>query len=242
MHLAFKKLSSYQVLTIHAIATHSILHSFLINILLPKMLLEALFNVRTLVLFAVLASAYLLRTKRRPVFPVVNTKDYVANAAALIASGLAQHQGPITLSLPNAQKIVLPSSLTGWVKTNKDLDHRELARQDFYGGYPGFEGQTAMHSMGDLILDVIRAKLGQNDSIMPILDASAMKAVHAHWGESKEWHAIDWQSGTTCIIARVASSVFVGPEKCDDEEWLSLVQAYVGAYFTAMGELHAYPA
>lgn len=228
----------------HAIAGHSYLQSFLINILLPRMLLEALFSVRTLVLLAVLASAYLLRTKRRPLFPVLNTKDYVSNAATLIASGLAQHQGPITLPLPNAQKIILPSSLTSWVKTNKNLDHRELVRQDFYADYPGFEGLTAMHSvfMGDFILDVIRAKLGQNDSIMPVLNASAKKAVQAHWGDSKEWHAIDWHNGTTSIIARVASSVFVGPEKCDDEEWLALVQAYVGAYFSAVGELHAYPA
>ncbi|KAF5848898.1 hypothetical protein GGP41_010013 [Bipolaris sorokiniana] len=217
------------------------------------MILEFLSNIRVWILFIVLIITFLFRSRRRSVFPAINDfpldplsqkahQEYRTNAESLITNGLAKHQGPISLSVPSGQKIVLPASLTAWVKSNKDFDHRELARQDFYAGIPGFEAQDALHASGDLLLDVIRTKLGQNDSIMPVVNGSIAKALQIHWGEDKDWHVIDWQKDTTGIIARAASSVFVGPEKCEDEEWLSIAQGYVGAFFTAVNELHEYPA
>jgi cytochrome P450 len=217
------------------------------------MLAEVFSSVYTWTLLIIVASAYTFHSRRRARFPVINHhtfdlfnskayQDYASNAHNLITRGLAKHNGPFALSIPSGRKIVLPSSFTNWVKSNKDLDHRELVRQDFYAGLPGFEAQTALHSSGDMILDVIRAKLGQNDSVMPILNASVSKALHIHWGQSAAWHTIDWQADTTGIITRAASSIFVGPEKANDKEWLELVQGYVAAYFTAVSELHAYPA
>ncbi|RYN99098.1 hypothetical protein AA0120_g1530 [Alternaria tenuissima] len=216
------------------------------------MLLEVLFSIHTWTFAIIFTSVYVLRSGRRPVFPIVNShlidpfsskanREYSTNAATLITKGLAKHQGPITLAITNGRKIVLPSSLTNWVKSNKDLDHRELVRQDFYSDFPGFEGLTLLHS-GDMLMDVIKTKLGQNDSLMPIMNKSAVKALEVHWGNDKVWHAIDWQKDTTGIIARVASSVFVGPEKSDDAQWLDVVQGYVAAYFSAVNELHGYPA
>jgi cytochrome P450 len=127
------------------------------------------------------------------------------------------------------------------VKSNKDLDHRELVRQDFYAGFPGFEGLTLLHS-DNMLMDVIKTKLGQNDSLMPIMDASVVKALEIHRGNDRVRHTIDWQKDTIGIIAHAASSVFVGPEKSDDAKWLDIVQGYVAAHFAAVGELHGYPA
>jgi hypothetical protein len=217
------------------------------------MLVEALSDIRVWAVLGILLSVCLFRFRRRPTFPIINQypgdlffqkahHEYRTNADSLIAKGFAKHRGPFTLAIPSNQKIVLPSSLTAWVKSNKDLDHRELVRQDFYAGFPGFEGQDALHACGDVILDVIRTKLGQNDSIMPVVNASLAKAFQIHWSEDKDWHVIDWHKDTTGIIARAASSIFVGPEKCDDSEWLHISQQYVGAYFTAVNELHPYPA
>ncbi|EOA82545.1 uncharacterized protein SETTUDRAFT_34108 [Exserohilum turcica Et28A] len=214
---------------------------------------DFLFGFRTWTLVFILASTYLFRSRRRSPFPPVNQypgdflnrkayREYSQNAESLIAQGLAKHKGPITLRAPNAEKIILPASLTAWVKSNKDLDHRELVRQDFYAGLPGFEVQDALHSRGDLLLDMVRTKLGQNDSIMPTVNASLAKAMQIHFGEGEDWHPIDWQKDTTGIISRAASSIFIGPELCDDPEWLEIIQGYVGAFFTAVNELHAYPA
>jgi hypothetical protein len=78
---------------------------------------------------------------------------------------------------------------------------------------------------------------------MPILNMQLDNALRVHWGEEeKEWRTLNWHADTTAIIARAASAVFVGPEKCEDEEWLEAVQGYVQAYFSAVGELHAWPA
>lgn len=217
------------------------------------MILEFISNVRTWTTLAVLAAVYIIRSRFRPVFPIVNkytsdflnrraNHEYSTNASKLITEGLAKHQGPITLALPNGYKIVLPASFTSWVKSNRDLDHRELVRQDFYAGFPGFEAQTVLHASGDMLLDVIKTKLGQNDSLMPAMNSSLDKALLIHWGDEKDWHIIDWQKDTTGIIARAASSAFVGPEKSDDTQWLNIIQGYVGAYFTAVSELHGYPA
>lgn len=166
----------------------------------------------------------------------------MTNAATLIAEGFAKYHGPFVLAIPNAKKTVLPSSLAGWVKSNKDLDHREIARQDFFAGYPGFEGQTALHSHGDLLIDMIKTNLGQNNSLMPVLNASLADALHTYWGNENTWHAIDWQKDTTGVLARAMSSIFVGSERARDSEWLNIVQGYVGAYFSAVSTLQRYPA
>jgi len=220
------------------------------------MIVDVLHDIRIWTLFALLSGVYIYiqNHRRRPPFPVINThandflgrkanQDYATNASALITTGLTAHPTtPFALALPNAYKVVLPASLTNFVKSNRDLDHRELVRQDFYAGYPGFEAQDVLHASGDMLLDIIKTKLGQNDSIMPVLSEKLDSALRVHWSEEREWRMLKWHADTTVIIARAASSVFVGPEKCEDEEWLKLVQDYVMAYFSAVGELHAYPA
>lgn len=115
-------------------------------------------------------------------------------------------------------------------------------RQDFYAEYPGFEAQDVLHASGDMLQNIIKTKLGQNDSVMPVMSIKLDSALRVHWGEEREWQMLNWHADTTIIIACAASSVFVGPEKCEDEEWLKLVQDYIMAYFSAVNELHAYPA
>ncbi|KAH6858992.1 cytochrome P450 [Alternaria rosae] len=220
------------------------------------MIVDILHDIRIWTLFAILSGVYVYiqNHRRRPPFPVINThandflgrkanQDYATNASALITNALTAHPTlPFALTLPNAYKVVLPASLSNFVKSNRDLDHRELVRQDFYAGYPGFEAQDVLHASGDMLLDIIKTKLGQNDSVMPVLSMNLDSALRVHWGEESEWRMLNWHADTTVIIACAASSVFVGPEKCEDEEWLKLVQEYVMVYFSAVGELHAYPA
>lgn len=215
------------------------------------MLAEILSDVRLWTVLAVLVGVQLLRPKKTT-FPVVNKypgdffnrKAYHesrVNCRQLITEGLAKHQGPITIVFPHDQKIVLPASLAGWAKSNKDLDHPELVRQEYFAGMPGFEAQTVLHGDDRTPNHVIKTKLGQNESTVAPMNASLDRAFKLIWGEATDWHAINWYEDTTGIIARAASSVFVGPEKCDDAEWLELIQGYVMSYFTAVGELSAYP-
>lgn len=201
---------------------------------------------------AVIAAVYILRPKHTA-FPVVNShpRDFLGlkasrelhnNAQQIIADGLAAHQGPFIIAAAYGKNtILLPASLAAWVKSNKDLDHRELAKQDFYADIPGFEAQSVLHSADEKLIGIIKTKLGPNNSSVSTMNESLSRGLASLWGEEKDWRSINWHNDTTGIIARVASSVFVGPEKADDSEWLDLIQGYVMAYFMAVGELHAYP-
>lgn len=219
------------------------------------MLVDFPSNIYVWTALAVLVSAYLFRLTQitSPTFPIVNeypgdllgrraNRELRENARRLITEGLAKYQGPITVALPHGQKVILPASLAAWVKSNRDLDHKQLVKDDFFAGIPGFEAQTVLHGSHNLPGRLITTKLGPNDSTMETMNASLARGLQVLWGDDKEWHTIDWHKDTMGIIARAASSVFVGSEKADDPEWLDLVQGYVMSYFTAVSELHGFPA
>ncbi|KAH7304052.1 cytochrome P450 [Stachybotrys elegans] len=210
------------------------------------------FDVRIWTVLAVLAGVYLLRPKNRSPFPFVNkhpndpfgkkASHALQHAAGkIITEGLTRHSGPITIAIPYGVKIVVPASLASWVKSNKDLDHGEVVKEDFLAGYPGFEALTTLLSEDEVLKTMIRTKLSQNPSTIATMNSSLSNGLSDLWGEKDTWHEIDWHKDTTGIIARAASSVFVGPEKANDPEWLELVQTYVVSFFTAVNQLRAYP-
>ncbi|KAK7923681.1 cytochrome P450 [Apiospora marii] len=207
-------------------------------------------------LVVLVISAYLFRLTQItfPTFPIVNqyprdlfgrraNRELRKNARRLITEGLAKYQGPIAVALPHGQKkVILPASLAAWVKSNRDLDHKQLVKDEFFAGIPGFEAQSVLHGSDDLPKRIITTKLGQNESTMETMNASLARGLQILWGDDNKWHTIDWHKDTMGVIARAASSVFVGPEKADDPEWLDLVQGYVMSYFTAVNDLHGFPA
>ncbi|KAB8279173.1 cytochrome P450 [Aspergillus minisclerotigenes] len=204
-------------------------------------------------LIAILAGLYRFTTKQRPIFPVVNDyrgdffrrkayREYNQNAKKLIVDGLAKHGSPITLRVPDGLKIVLPSDLSEWVKTNRDLDHQELIREEYFAGFPGFEAQSTLHAPDGMLINLLRTKLSQNEKIVPTVNRHIRPALQHYWGDSGIWHSIDWENDTTGIISRAAASIFVGPEKAADDEWQTVVQAYVREYFAAVSELHKWRA
>ncbi|KAM7212675.1 Fumitremorgin C monooxygenase [Rhypophila decipiens] len=173
---------------------------------------------------------YFLRPSR-PRFPLLNTFPNESRkarsalhqyAGKIISDGLARLNGPFWIKIPHGVKIILPHTLAGWVKANKDLDHKELVMKDFFAGFPGFEAQTVLHSEDEALKTVIRSKMSQNASTIATRSLIIARGLDRLWGNADSWHAIDWYKDTTGIIARDSSSVFVGPEKCDDPEWLDL--------------------
>lgn len=202
---------------------------------------------------AIVGVLYHLTTKQRSIFPIVNDypgdffrrkayHEYSKNAKKLIADGLAKHGGPITIIVPGGTKVVLPSALSDWVKTNRDLDHQELVREEYFAQYPGFEAQFTLHSSGRMLIDLLRTRLSQNAAVLPTVNQHIAPALQHHWGDIEVWHTINWDDDTTGIISRAAASVFVGPEKAADAEWQTVVQAYVREFFAAVGDLHTWRA
>ncbi|CAG8020794.1 unnamed protein product [Penicillium salamii] len=217
------------------------------------MLINLLSNGVAWTLLAVAAALYHFIQRRRPIFPVVNDypwdffrrKAYLAynqDAGTLITEGLAKHRGPVTMLVPGGTKIVLPSSLSDWIRTNKDLDHQELIREEYFAHLPGFESQHTLHSPDRMLIDLLRTKLTQNEKIVPVVNRHVDLALQHHWGDSKLWETIDWEKDTTGVISWAAASVFVGTEKATDAEWQEVVQSYVREYFAAVSELHTWKA
>ncbi|KAH7303338.1 putative cytochrome P450 [Stachybotrys elegans] len=207
---------------------------------------------RLLTAAAVAGAVYLLRPATVP-FPVINEysgdlfnkralKEAQENVCSLLEQGSAKFQDkPFAIRVPYGHKIILPASLANWVKSKRELDHVQLVRDDYFAGFPGFESQTVLHHPDEYVKRMITTKLGQNDSTMPALNTALSAAFDDVWGSSTDWHTLDWHADTMAIIARAASTIFVGPEKASDPEWLGLVQDYVLTYFGAVGDLHKYP-
>ncbi|KAH0286128.1 putative cytochrome P450 [Aureobasidium namibiae CBS 147.97] len=196
---------------------------------------------------------YRFNTKQQLSFPIVNSycgdrdqkkahQQYQANAKELIANGIKDHGSPIVIKTPQGTKLILPSSLTEWVKNNKDLDHVEHVKEDYFSGYPGFDGQTALHHPSHILTTVIKSKLSKNDGAVPVLNAHIVEALGQRWTESEAWHAIDWHQDTTSIVSTAAASIFVGPRLAKNQEWVDLTVTYVLDFFTAIGQLHQWPA
>ncbi|KLU90421.1 ent-kaurene oxidase [Magnaporthiopsis poae ATCC 64411] len=209
------------------------------------MLADLLFGVHLWTALAVVAGVYyfLVRPKTAAGFPVSSATpaELQQDARRVITESLAKSGGaPVIVRRAHDTKLLLPASLAGWVKSNRDLDHPQHVREDYFAGLPGFEANTILHG-DETAKRMITTKLGQNDSIMAAMNASLGRALDLLWGSAGDWHAIDWNSDTTGVIARAASAVFVGPEKCDDAEWLGLIQSYVGGYFASVAALHNYP-
>ena len=209
--------------------------------------------VYTLIAITVSVGLYFYKKRQQHLFPAVNDYPndhtrkkayarYEAEAKELIATGLAEHQGPITILTSGGPKVILPASLTDWVKANKDLDHPALVKDDYLSDYPGFEAQTAVHHSDRILINVIKSKLSKNEGSVAVLNASLSEALKQHWGDSETWHLIDWQQDTTSIISRTAASVFVGPVLAKDPEWQRVTVKYVMDYFTAVGQLRWWPA
>ncbi|KAF7714904.1 Uncharacterized protein PECH_007854 [Penicillium ucsense] len=215
------------------------------------MILELLSNVVPWTLVAIIVGLYYLNPHQEIVFPVVNAyagdifrrkayREYKTNAKRLIAEGLAMYNGPISPLVPHGVKIVLPSAFSDWIKTNRDLDHQELIKEEYFAHLPGFEPSYAVHSPDGLLIDLLRTKLSQNEETLPTLDQQVVAALQHHWVDSDSWHQISWERDTTGIISWAAASVFVGPEKASDPEWQMLSQAYVRELFSAVNELRTW--
>ncbi|KAM0717135.1 hypothetical protein Q7P37_006987 [Cladosporium fusiforme] len=196
-----------------------------------------------LCLLAVSIGGHFLLRNKKPGFPIINdypgdffrtkaSQDYLLNAKSLLAEGYQKYlQKPFAILVPHGVKVILPPSLTDWVKFNKDLDHQQLVRDEYGAAYPGFEAQLVLHHPNRFVINIIQAKLAKNDQTLPVLDVHIKAALSDLWGEEDSWHPLDWENGTTGLISRAAASIFVGPELANNEAWQKVSRSYVQNFF-----------
>lgn len=205
-----------------------------------------------LCLLALLTGAYILLRKRALGFPIINdysgdyfraeaSREYLLNARALLTEGNKRYQQkPFAILVPHGVKVILPPSLTDWIRTSKDLDHQQLVRDEYGAGYPGFEAQLVLHHPNRIVTNMVQAKLAKNDQTLPVLDVHIKAALSDIWGEDKEWSLLDWENATTGLISRAAASIFVGLELATDPTWQKVSRTYVQDFFAAVSEMHCW--
>jgi hypothetical protein len=198
-----------------------------------------------------IAVSALIFAKERPKFPVVNNYsrdffhrranlEYNTNARRLLVDGAAKHgQNPFAIRVPNGLKVILPPSLVNWVKNNKDVDHQQLVRDDFFAEYTGFDVQFVLHHSNRMVINMIQGKLSKTGKTLPILNEHLQVGLSDIWGEEKSWRSLDWENSTTGVISRAAASIFVGPELASDPEWQRVSRGYVLDFFSAVPEMQA---
>ncbi|KAJ4015481.1 hypothetical protein NW752_006943 [Fusarium irregulare] len=192
-------------------------------------------------LIAILIGTFIFK-RPKPKFPIINKnpQDFITNARSLLKTGFSTHgSNPYIIQVPNGQKVILPPTLINWVKNNKDVDHQQLVRDDFFASYPGFEAQLVLHHQNRMVINMIQGKLSKTDKTLPVLNETIEKSLKEIWGESKEWKSLDWEDNTTGIISRAASSIFVGPELASDPEWHTVSRKYVLDFFSAVPEMQS---
>ncbi|EXM26139.1 hypothetical protein FoTM2_010935 [Fusarium oxysporum f. sp. vasinfectum] len=203
-------------------------------------------------LVAILIGAIIFVNKKTK-FPIINkypkdffhrraNQEYKTNARKLLKDGAAKHgENPFAILVPNGIKTILPPSCVGWAKNNKDLDHQQLVRDEYFASYPGFDVQHVLHHPNRMVINMVQGKLSKTDKTLPVMNKHIKAGLSDIWGEDKSWKTLNWEDGTTGVISRAAASIFVGPELAADPEWQKVSRAYVLDYFGAVGEMHLWP-
>ncbi|RGP60792.1 hypothetical protein FSPOR_10473 [Fusarium sporotrichioides] len=193
----------------------------------------------------------IISANKRPKFPIINSHsndffkgraylEYGTNARKLLVDGAVKYgQRPFAIQVPNGLKVILPPSLSGWVKNNKNVDHQQLVRDDFFATYPGFDVQFVLHHQNRMVINMIQGKLSKTDKTLPILNEYLQAGLSDIWGGDKSWKSLDWDDGTTGVISRAAASIFIGPELASDPVWQKVSRAYVQDFFSAVPEMQA---
>ncbi|KAF5587845.1 cytochrome P450 monooxygenase monooxygenase (lovA) [Fusarium pseudoanthophilum] len=203
-------------------------------------------------IIAILIGAIIF-AKKKPKFPIIYKypkdffhrqahHEYKTNTRKLLKEGAAKYgDEPFTILVPNGIKTTLPPSCVGWAKNNKDLDHQQLVRDEYFASYPGFEVQHVLHHPNRMVINMVQGKLSKTDKTLPVMNEHIKTGLSDIWGEDKSWKTINWEDGTTGVVSRAAASIFVGPELAADPEWQKVSRAYVLDYFGAVGEMHMCP-
>ena len=204
----------------------------------------AQFSTIILGLLATVTAIYLIPKKSRVQYPSLNNdpSEYISDARALLARGVTRYgDKPFSILVPQKSIVILPPSLSNWVKTSRDLDHQQLVRDDFFATYPGFESQQTLHHPNRAVINMVQGKLSKNDQTLAVLDAHIRLALTELWGEdNQEWKHLDWDNGTSGLISRAAASVFVGPELATDPEWQDVTRSYVQEFFAAAPQMQSW--
>ncbi|KAK2005849.1 cytochrome P450 [Colletotrichum eremochloae] len=171
------------------------------------------------------------------------TRQYLAQSKNLIERGrkLWPNQ-PFRMFTDQGSVVVLPLSLGQEIRNFKELDFLSFTRKWFHFGIPGFEGiTTGMHGDG-LLVHVVRKPLTQSLNKVPEgLAEETDHVVHSQFGNSKEWHELDFAKASFQVVSQASDRVFLGEELCRNKEWLRVTTEYGHKSVAQTAKLSVFP-
>ena len=129
--------------------------------------------------------------------------------------------------------MVLPNHYAGFMRKRPDVSASQSIASDFFAGWPGFESMAFFRSHENVIISPVRQELTRSFAL--IMD-SFVKDTRFTVDETFGCTA-DWQHGSLKLligklVARISSFAFLGPELCQNDEWLEIARNYT----TEMGQ------
>ncbi|KAH7390475.1 cytochrome P450 [Pyrenochaeta sp. MPI-SDFR-AT-0127] len=112
---------------------------------------------------------------------------------------------------------------------------------EFFGDYPGFE-PFREQAESPVMIETIRGRLTQSlNYVTADLSDETSKALPSLFGDPEEWKEVVFKPKILQLVARISSRVFLGPEICKNERWLSISKEYAVDTFIAARALRQWP-
>ncbi|CCF42363.1 cytochrome P450 [Colletotrichum higginsianum] len=168
--------------------------------------------------------------------------EYLTNSEKLISDGVARYNGPFRVITTLGSRVILPAKLANWVKNCKDLDHVQLVADEYFAGYPGFDGNGAVVNPDRMLIEVTKAKLNQS-SQCELFHRYLSELLEQEWADKNDnWRPVPWGQDVARYVGRMSSAVFVGPDLARDPEWQALILSYTVNLFNGVRALRTWPA
>ncbi|KAF2188053.1 cytochrome P450 [Zopfia rhizophila CBS 207.26] len=143
--------------------------------------------------------------------------QYLTNSRAVLEKGITMVKGIFRVQTGDGPRIVLPNSFADEIRNNQSLNFAETVAESTFSTYPGFE-PMGLITHKNIIQDVVRLKLTR----------------------SLEWQEMALKAFIYRFVAKLSSRVFLGPEVCNNEDWLNICVSYTVNIFQAQRVLRTW--
>ncbi|RGP79184.1 putative cytochrome p450 monooxygenase lova [Fusarium longipes] len=166
-------------------------------------------------------------------------QDFIKNGKEILTKGRALYKDkPYKAYTDVGEVLIIPPKYVDVLKSERQLDFEEVARDDTHGYIPGFEPIGSHFNLTAIVNKYLTRVLAK---LMKPLSEEASMAVQHVLGSSTEWHQIDPQPEIIRIVSRMSSRVFMGEDLCRDEKWLEVSSDYTVQLFQTADTLRKYP-
>ncbi|KAI9147350.1 Cytochrome P450 monooxygenase adrA [Paramyrothecium foliicola] len=152
--------------------------------------------------------------------------NFKQNAKALIEYGFKTAGKAFRLQTDNGVHVVLSAEYADSIRNHPNLSLPELTAGDFHSGIPGFDAWTVAIIIA-LLYQPLTEKINED------LDIS--------WKKSTAWREISLPETALFIVSRGSSRVLLGPELCDNPNWVPYILSYIENTHKASYDLRQWP-